>query len=217
MIVHSVFCFTLLFVCVLHSLYVCLEGPSALLHTPPRPRVFTPRERKTFYETLFVGTLVYSPPPCLWGFVVKPIGAPRLWRTAARRDELVKTMCLPNSPSHVAAQAGLGPQRASRPTPPRVLLRRGVAYRPAPLRIMSAGGHLHGMAAHAATSRVRAPALLWHPAGRARGPCRVEVHAQRAQPCAPCACAICVVPCAICRCALCPVSTGAPSACAACC
>ena len=33
-IVHSVFCFTLLCVCVLHSLCVCLEGHSALLHTP---------------------------------------------------------------------------------------------------------------------------------------------------------------------------------------
>ena len=33
-IVHSVFCFTLLFVCVLHSLCVRLEGHSALLHTP---------------------------------------------------------------------------------------------------------------------------------------------------------------------------------------
>ena len=33
-IVHSVFCFTLLFVCVLHSLCVCLEGHFALLHTP---------------------------------------------------------------------------------------------------------------------------------------------------------------------------------------
>ena len=32
-IVHSVFCFTLLCVCVLHSLCVCLEGHSALLHT----------------------------------------------------------------------------------------------------------------------------------------------------------------------------------------
>ena len=33
-IVHSVFCFTLLCVCVLHSLCVCLEGHFALLHTP---------------------------------------------------------------------------------------------------------------------------------------------------------------------------------------
>ena len=33
-IVHSVFCFALLFVCVLHFLCVCLEGHSALLHTP---------------------------------------------------------------------------------------------------------------------------------------------------------------------------------------
>ena len=33
-IVYSVFCFTLLCVCVLHSLCVCLEGHSALLHTP---------------------------------------------------------------------------------------------------------------------------------------------------------------------------------------
>ena len=33
-IVHSVFCFTLLFVCVLHSLYVCLEGHSDLHPTP---------------------------------------------------------------------------------------------------------------------------------------------------------------------------------------
>ena len=32
-IVHSVFCFTLLFVCALHSLCACLEGHSALLHT----------------------------------------------------------------------------------------------------------------------------------------------------------------------------------------
>ena len=47
-------------------------------------------------------------------------------------------MSLPNSPSHVAAQARLGPRWASHPTPPRTLLRRGVAY------------------AHAATSRVRA-------------------------------------------------------------
>ena len=31
---HSVFCFTLLCVCVLHSLCVSLEGHSALLHTP---------------------------------------------------------------------------------------------------------------------------------------------------------------------------------------
>ena len=33
-IVHSLFCFTLLIVCVLHSLCVYLEGHSALLHTP---------------------------------------------------------------------------------------------------------------------------------------------------------------------------------------
>ena len=33
-IVHSLFCFTLLCVCVLHSLCVCLEGHSALLYTP---------------------------------------------------------------------------------------------------------------------------------------------------------------------------------------
>ena len=33
-IVQSVFCFTLLFVCVLHSLCVCLDGHSALLHSP---------------------------------------------------------------------------------------------------------------------------------------------------------------------------------------
>ena len=33
-IVHSVFCFTLLFVSVLHSSCVCFEGHSALLHTP---------------------------------------------------------------------------------------------------------------------------------------------------------------------------------------
>ena len=61
--VHSVFCFKLLFVCVLHALYVCLEG-----HPAPPP---TPCERKTVYdETLFGGTLVYSP-LCLEGFVVK--------------------------------------------------------------------------------------------------------------------------------------------------
>ena len=34
MIVHSVFCFTLLFVCVLHFLCVCPEWLSALLYTP---------------------------------------------------------------------------------------------------------------------------------------------------------------------------------------
>ena len=61
-----------------------------------------------------------------------PLGAPRLWRTAAQRDEPVKTMSLPSSPSHVAAQAVPGPQQASRPAPPRALLRRGLAYRPAP-------------------------------------------------------------------------------------
>ena len=33
-IVRSVFCFTLLCVCVLHSLCVCLEGHYALLHPP---------------------------------------------------------------------------------------------------------------------------------------------------------------------------------------
>ena len=33
-IVHSAFCFTLLCVCVLHSLYVCLVGHSALHHIP---------------------------------------------------------------------------------------------------------------------------------------------------------------------------------------
>ena len=49
-IVHSVFCFALLFVCVLQSLHVCVEGHSALLHTPPRPTLFTSHESKTFYK-----------------------------------------------------------------------------------------------------------------------------------------------------------------------
>ena len=45
------------------------------------------------------------------------------------------------------------------------------------------------------------PAVLWHPTGRTRSPCRVEVHVLCPVPCAPCA----VSTCAICRCALCVV------------
>ena len=57
--VHSVCCFTLLFVCVLHSLCVCLEGHSALLHTPryewgPPFNVGDP---------IFLLSTVYSLPP----------------------------------------------------------------------------------------------------------------------------------------------------------
>ena len=49
--------------------------------------------------------------------------------------------------------------------------------------------------------RAGAPALLWHPAGRARSPCRVEVHVPHAVPCAPCACnlSLCTVCCARCH------------------
>ena len=59
-IVHSVFCFTLLLVwCCILCMSVWRGIPP---HTPPRPRVFTPRERKTFYKMLFVGILLYPSP-----------------------------------------------------------------------------------------------------------------------------------------------------------
>ena len=65
MIVHSVFCFRLLFACVLHSLCVYLEGHSAVLHTP---RFFTPRKLSgvpTFSlgDPIFLLTAVYCLPP----------------------------------------------------------------------------------------------------------------------------------------------------------
>ena len=52
MIVHSVFCFSLLMVCVMHSLYVCVEGHLALLDFP---RFFTPRELSALPPPFGVG------------------------------------------------------------------------------------------------------------------------------------------------------------------
>ena len=62
-IVHSVFCFTLLCVCVLHSLCVCLEGHSALLHTPR----FQWGPPFSVGDPIFPLSTVYGLPLCLGG------------------------------------------------------------------------------------------------------------------------------------------------------
>ena len=58
-IVHSVFCFTLLCVCTLHFLCVCLEGHSALLHTPR----FQWGRPFSVGDPIFLLSTVYGLPP----------------------------------------------------------------------------------------------------------------------------------------------------------
>ena len=58
-IVHSVFCFTLLCVCALHFLCVCLEGHSALLHTPR----FQWGRPFSVGDPIFLLSTVYGLPP----------------------------------------------------------------------------------------------------------------------------------------------------------